>query len=102
MKIEYQFQKNISDIGKSKGFGLSMHNHPSQVSIPSQGDIRNFIITKSQYGVVTGKNNYSITIIKNYSLANKRIDGILARYRIGMNNVKDEFVKNNSNIIKKY
>jgi hypothetical protein len=98
--------KNVIDIGKSKGLGLNIHNHPSQVPIPSKGDIRNFIITNSKQGIVTSKNNYSMTTIKDYKLANKKIDRISGSYLLGMDNVKKEFVKNNSliveNIKKKY
>lgn len=95
------FPKNVINIGKNKGLGLSIHNHPSQVAIPSKGDIKNFLVTNTKYGVVTGKNDLSITTIKDYKLGNKKIDAILGSYSIGMKNIKNEFIKNNSSIVKK-
>lgn len=93
--------KDIAKTAKNEGFSLSIHNHPSQVPIPSRGDIINFIRTKTQVGVATAKNNYSITTIKNHELATKEIDKIAVRYGVFNNRIKNEFVKSNPSIIKR-
>lgn len=96
MEKRVSIPKNIMDIGKSKGFGLSIHNHPSQVPIPSKGDIGNFIISNSKYGVITSKNKYSVTLIENHKIVNTMKNEVISSYNRGMKNIKDEFMKENS------
>jgi hypothetical protein len=88
--------ENIMNIGRQNGFELNMHNHPSKVPIPSKGDIINFISTKTKYGVVTSSEKLSLTTIKNNALANNMKNEISSSYKRAYDNIKNDFVRDNS------
>lgn len=91
-----QIPENVMNIGRQTGFELNMHNHPSKVPIPSKGDIINFINTKTKYGVVTSPEKLSLTTIKNHNLANNMQSEIRSSYQRAYENIKNDFLKNNS------
>ncbi|KZX16637.1 phage Mu protein F like protein [Methanobrevibacter cuticularis] len=64
------FPNDLYRFGKKQGLGLNMHNHPSNVPIPSKEDIINFGITKSKYGVITSSNSYSVTTFNKPNINN--------------------------------